>query len=160
MDEKTIARFWSKVDKRGPDECWEWQACRQNTRSRYGRFGTKRDGKKYVEYAHRVSYAIAFGSAPLVVRHSCDNHPCVNPAHLLPGTHADNNADMMARERHRVRPRKGEDHGNARLTESDVAAMRSQRKAGVPVTAIARQFGVVLSTVYRIVNASAWGHVA
>lgn len=28
MDEKTIARFWTKVEKRGPNECWEWKAAR------------------------------------------------------------------------------------------------------------------------------------
>lgn len=36
-----------------------------------------------------------------MVRHSCDNPPCCNPAHLLVGTAAQNAQDMAERGRHR-----------------------------------------------------------
>jgi hypothetical protein len=26
LTESDLKRFWSKVDKRGPDDCWEWTA--------------------------------------------------------------------------------------------------------------------------------------
>lgn len=52
--------------------------------------------------AHRAALAEALGR-PLegIVLHSCDNPPCINPAHLREGTHADNIADAMSRGRNR-----------------------------------------------------------
>jgi hypothetical protein len=53
-------------------------------------------------YAHRRALELATGQsipAGQLVRHSCDNPPCCNPAHLSTGTHADNAADMVARGR-------------------------------------------------------------
>jgi hypothetical protein len=40
---KDKKRFESKIDKRGPDDCWEWQAHRQY--AGYGRFNI--NGKMY-----------------------------------------------------------------------------------------------------------------
>ena len=84
------ARFWAKVDKTG--ECWLWQG-RSLVSSGYGQFGLggRRAG---TELAHRVSYRLAFGAIPigLEISHTCpDPNPiCVNPAHLVAETHAEN----------------------------------------------------------------------
>jgi hypothetical protein len=42
-------RFWSRVDVRGPDECWPWMAA---TVKGYGQLSVM--GRN--EYAHRIAY--------------------------------------------------------------------------------------------------------
>lgn len=89
-------RFWQKVDVRGQDECWEWQAYRSN--QGYGRFRCER-GKVL---AHRYAWELHHGQPPptdVDVCHSCDNPPCCNPHHLFLGTHDDNNKDREAKGR-------------------------------------------------------------
>jgi hypothetical protein len=73
------ARFWAKVDRRGPDDCWVWLAA-PSSRG-YGRIQTPAS-KSYP--AHKLSHLIAGGSvkAGEVVDHTCRNRLCVNPAHL------------------------------------------------------------------------------
>lgn len=80
-------RFWPKVAKGGPGECWEWTASVRGSGS-YGQF---RIGKRQV-FAHRVAYELEIGPIPdgLVIDHLCRNHLCVNPAHLEPVTGQEN----------------------------------------------------------------------
>lgn len=90
-------RFWAKVDRRGDDECWEWQA--HTDRGGYGQFSPERSRQVA---AHRWSLASHTGkSIPqgMFVLHSCDNPACVNPAHLRLGDHADNMRDRKERGR-------------------------------------------------------------
>jgi hypothetical protein len=84
-DDRTpaIDRFDLFVHRLGPHECWEWLGPRNN--SNYGRVGLR--------YAHRVACERAHGPAPSpdsVAMHSCDNPPCVNPAHLSWGSQSEN----------------------------------------------------------------------
>lgn len=76
-------RFWSKVNKA---DCWIWIGA-TNSKG-YGSFGL--DGK--TTSTHRISYMIHKGDIPggMVVCHTCNNPPCVNPDHLYLGTAYDN----------------------------------------------------------------------
>jgi hypothetical protein len=99
LSTEEIARFWSKVDKRGPDECWPWIG--NCFKSGYGRYSRKGDSQNAFK-ASRIAYFLCTGDDPgdLIVRHSCDNPPCCNGhKHLLKGTNADNSRDMAGRGR-------------------------------------------------------------
>lgn len=102
LREKLEKRFWSKVDRRGPDECWPWTA---KARHKHG-YGMLSVATGFVDYSHRVAFALTNGAIgeSAHIRHSCDYPPCCNGAHLLEGTPADNVADMMNRGRHVKRP--------------------------------------------------------
>lgn len=85
--ELRIMRFWSHVDIRAPEDCWEWRASCHT--SGYGRFKIA----SYVTMmANRVSLVIHTGEDPssLFALHHCDNRQCCNPHHLYWGTHSDN----------------------------------------------------------------------
>lgn len=138
-------RFWAKVDRRGPDECWPWLAYRDACG--YGAVLYREQAESglssAVLRAHRVSFLINVGPIAdgLRVCHSCDNPPCVNPAHLFLGTQADNVRDMVTKGRKFVM--RGEGHPNAKITLADVAWIRWARGyAGVPYGRIGRAYGI------------------
>lgn len=144
-----LERFWAKVNVAGPDDCWEWTACK----SRYGII--RHFGKNMS--AHRVSWQINIGLIPegMLVCHKCDNPICVNPNHLFVGTWADNHSDMHAKMRHKY----GEDHHKSKLTESDVVSIRAAVENGSTKAALARRYGVSDAQIGHIVRRKHWRHV-
>ena len=86
-------RFWQKVEK--SNDCWIWFG--STAGGGYGQFSIL--GKKIL--AHRYRFMKDNGYLPEVVMHTCDNPPCVNPEHLVPGTYQDNAKDMVEKHRHR-----------------------------------------------------------
>ena len=104
----------SRVEEEGG--CWVYNGSR--TQDGYGQFTTF--GVHW--RAHRYFYTYFNGDIPkgLLVRHTCDNPPCVLPSHLLLGTDADNNRDMMERGRYNggLRPEPNCRKGHERNTEN------------------------------------------
>jgi hypothetical protein len=97
LDPKTTERFYAKVDRRGPDDCWPWQGATHN-KNGYGSF--RFDGRARV--ASRYALMIKLGRRLLPgekALHECDNPPCSNPAHLFSGTTADNAQDAVRKGR-------------------------------------------------------------
>lgn len=150
-----LDRFWAKVDRRGPDECWTWMGSRSP--KGYGVLGTIEDGRPASVRAHRLSYTLNVGPIPvgLMVCHRCDNPPCVNPAHLWVGTASDNQRDAYAKGR-RVSPSvtgpRGEAAHGARLTNAAAAQMRAQYAEGARQVDLAAHFGVSQPTVSEVVR--------
>src|SRR6476620_3614504 len=120
--ESAYVRMMRKVRDTIPGFCWLFEGALDqnghgNVRVKGGRWGwtTKK--------AHKVAYEHHKGPLPkpvcercgiegegwcekcgkklkkLVVRHTCDVRNCVNPDHLVPGTHNENMKDMVERGR-------------------------------------------------------------
>lgn len=154
INESVISRFWAKVDKRGPDECWKWIGSRTN--QGYGNL--KIFGRMYG--AHRVSLILAGSSIPegYNVCHSCDNRACVNPNHLWMGTKADNMRDMAEKGRGARFP--GALNPQSKLTEDEVVKIRAMYAAGDYSHArLGKLFGISESQIRSIVNGKKWKHV-
>lgn len=106
---------------------------------------------------HRHIYEQCFGEIPkgLVVRHKCDNPSCINPEHLEIGTHQDNIADMVSRNRQA----KGSKKPFSKLTENEVAEIKSLLSRGMTNRGIARIFSIDESVISDIKHKKAWKHV-
>lgn len=126
--------------------CWNWDRSRH--RQGYGRYGVNIGGRVHGHYAHRLAFELVHGDIPvgLSVCHRCDNPPCCNPDHLFAGTHNENMADRESKNRNVVYT--GEDHGNAKLTNPEVVAIR--RDHSLSARYLAEKHGVHISTIHNI----------
>lgn len=150
---KTLAeRFWTKVDKRGPDECWPWTA--RVSSWGYGQIISPPGPKQTVLTASRVSFEIHNGPIPsgMVVCHSCDNPRCCNPAHLWIGTHKDNCADRNRKGRQS----RGLTRPGVKLTPEKVLAIRASEKDNAMLAA---EYGVAPAYVWALKAKMYWKHI-
>ncbi len=152
-------RFWRYVSKLGPKDCWVWTGSR--FKAGYGMLHSKVGGQPY--YAHRLSYEMHVDDVlpSDVVRHKCDNPPCVNPLHLLIGTHFDNHRDCVERGRFKnAPPMPGESNPNSKLTQESVRELRRLRKEGWRRKAIAEHLSISESAVKKVMSGATWKHVS
>lgn len=151
-----VTRFWKKVQKGKPNECWLWQATKGGRYVKKGRGygyispgGKTKKGNSMVA-AHRVSWVLHFGPIPggLHVLHSCDNPACVNPSHLFLGTNLDNIKDKISKNRHLA--------GYRKFGADMVIAIRADTGT---YRVIAGRHGVSAQTVSDIRNRKTWKYL-
>jgi hypothetical protein len=154
LSDKTKARFWAKISKAGPDECWPWMAYR--THAGYGKFGIG----KVIFGATRIAYALTWGTDPgdEMVCHKCDNPPCCNPTHLFRGTHIENMADAVSKGRMHVgdaspRTLHPESYQHLRLlNDEQVMDIRNRYALGETQIDLAKEYGIRQCTVSECIR--------
>lgn len=155
VDDAFKERFWSKVDQRGPDECWPWTAyCKP---SGYGQFVLRKG--RFVT-ASRIALGLTIGrpiEANEVACHKCDNPPCCNPSHLLIGTQSDNAYDCVSKGR--ANRARGEATFSSKLTEADVIAIRAEGFVWGNDQRWAKRLGVSSNTIRSARLGRHWKHL-
>jgi hypothetical protein len=143
-------RLWSYVTVRGPDDCWPWRGA--DNGGGYGRIRLSTPSTRRV-LAHRAVFEECNG--PLApneeARHTCDNPPCCNPAHLKRGTRRDNCMDAVERQRH---ARAGA--YMPKLSAADAARIRELVSGGRSQRSVAAEYHVSPSTICQLVNRKTW----
>ena len=86
--------------------------------------------------------------AGMIVRHLCDNPPCINPDHLAVGTQADNLADMH--EKHRW---------PTVLNDRKVWIIKRLDELGWRKTVIGQVVGTSDANVRQVTSGKTWRHV-
>ena len=149
-----MERFWSKVDIKGPDDCWLWLGSK--LKQGYGRFRIK----DHLVLAHRVAFELSCIKIParMCVLHKCDTPSCVNPNHLFLGTQADNVHDCI--QKGRFTRAVGEKYKRSSLTEEDILKIRSLREEiTISCRELAELYSVSKTAIEKIVTRQSWKHI-
>lgn len=153
MDGLELLEWMEAKSVRTSSGCLEWTGWRNGLG--YGGLGYR--GR--MVGAHRLAYRLRHGPIPpgRLVRHSCDNPPCIADAHHLLGTTADNMADMKARGRASHTNRTpGTVNGQAKVSEEQVRAIRKDTRA---LGIIAKEHGISKANACLIRGRKTWRHL-
>lgn len=140
-------RFWAKAKILTPNLCWDWSSTLFT--NGYGKAKFLIDGE-FSYIAHRIAYFLHYGENPgkLNVCHKCDNPRCVNPHHLFLGTHQENIADKVTKNR-----------AGFKLDAVKVSAIKKRLAQGEIQAHLAKEFGVCASTILQIKHGRMWKHI-
>ena len=163
MKQTTEQRFWSHVRK--TDTCWLWTGSKRN--KGYGAFVWSYRDMVIQGRAHRFSWELVNGKIPkgLCCLHKCDNPSCVRPDHLWIGTKKDNNADMVAKNRHVPggthcgsfgKWKRGACHHNAKLTHEIVYEIRKDHSTGMGYIRLGKKYGISMTCARKVVKNITW----
>ena len=145
-------RFWSKVDKRGPDECWPWLGYRKP--KGYGRFHYQGRNRSAPVVALILSgIAIPDGREP---DHTCYNPPCVNPKHLDVVTSLENIQRGRARARILCQAADKPATHNASLTADQVRAIRADPRGYVRLS---KALGISKWAIKDVKDGTSYRHI-
>lgn len=145
-------RFWSKVNIKGPNECWLWQTA--TDKNGYGKFWNGNHVR-----SHRVMWEIINGLIPkgFCVLHRCDTPSCCNPIHLFLGTPKDNAHDRAIKNRNCNQ--NGENNHKSKLTKKDIISIRILLAKGMLHQQIGQKYGVHKATISKIKLRTRWAHI-
>ncbi|TSA41005.1 MAG: HNH endonuclease [Verrucomicrobiales bacterium] len=148
--QEQIDSFWSRVKK--TDDCWIFSGGKKGRGYGQHRF----QGQS--QSAHRVSFQLCKGEIPkgILVCHTCDNPPCVNPDHLFLGTGKDNAQDML--KKGRENKEKGSKRYCSKLTEETCLQLKRLLPSMTDVQ-LSKRFGISRMAVWFIRNGLRWMHV-
>jgi hypothetical protein len=131
------------------DECLIWPF--RTDRDGYGMCWSNNAHRR----VHRIAFHLTHGHWPLPQgHHTCDVPACFNPRHIVEGTPRENMNDAITKDRYT----RGERVNTAKLTSDLVHHIRSVYRFGSGGQ-LARQFGITIQEVHRIVMRKTWTHI-
>ena len=140
--------FFAAALAHDSDDCLLWPYAQNG--NGYGQIN--RDGAKYL--THRLICAETNGPPPspeFDAAHKCGNRLCLNPRHLRWATRIENMADCIEHGTTNRGPR----HGNSKLTDDDVIAIRKM-SGTMRQKEIAAIYNISFQTVSKIVRRERW----
>jgi hypothetical protein len=152
-----IDRFESMFEK--SQGCWIWEGTVDGEGYGYLSMMNRRRRAARVSWELYNCREIPPG---MIVLHSCDNPPCINPWHLSIGTQLDNMRDKVSKGRQAKGSLngiskmpwlvQGENNGSCKFTLEQVEEIRECLRRGEKGPALSKKFGISTSHLSNIRN--------